>query len=262
MTKRKKIETKGSCPIGKEKNSTKIKIKKNKKRVNKPEHNLKSPFNDKDLIIKELKKRTPQINKELKAGLEAISNYPKSVTIFGSARLKPGTKYYEETKELASKLALEGFGVITGGGPGIMQAGNQGSFEAVGSSIGFNIELPFEQSINPYVTHGVDFNYFFTRKLAMNFSGEAYVCMPGGFGTMDEFFQILTLVQTKKVQKVPIVLYGSEFWNPIVKYSKDVLLKKFGTISASDMKLFTVTDSIDEVVKIAKKAKPRQLYYN
>ncbi len=262
MKKVKITEKTAECPIGKEKVSTKIKIKKNKKRINKSEHTMKSEFNDRKQILKELKKRSPQINKELIEGLEAISKYPKTVTIFGSARLKPGTEYYEKTKELAAKLAENGYGVITGGGPGIMQAGNQGSFEAVGSSIGFNIELPFEQSINPYVTHGVDFQYFFTRKFAMNFSGEAYVCMPGGFGTMDEFFQILTLVQTKKVQKMPIVLFGSEFWNPIVKYSEEILLKKFGTISAGDMNLFTVTDDVDEVVKIAKKAKMRKEYYN
>ena len=250
------------CPLGKEKVSTKIKLKKNKKRISVPEYKLKVKNANKEAVLAELSKREPQILKELKEGLNAISSYPKSVTIFGSARLAPGSKYYELTRKLAGEISKIGYAVITGGGPGIMQAGNQGTLEAVGSSIGFNIELPFEQSINPYVTHGVNFHYFFTRKLAMNFSGEAYICMPGGFGTLDEFFQILTLVQTKKVQKVPIILFGKKFWNPILKYSQNTLLKEFGTISKSDLDLFKVTDDIDEVLKIVKKAKPRQEYYN
>ena len=143
-----------------------------------------------------------------------------------------------------------------------MQAGNQGTFETCGSGIGYNIVLPFEQSANQYVTHGVDFEYFFTRKFSMNFTGEAYLCFPGGFGTLDEFFEILTLVQTKKVQKVPIILVGSEFWQPIMDYSKDVLLDKFGTISPEDLDLFQILDDEDEIMRVVTEAPMRGEYYN
>lgn len=240
---------------------TKIKVNEGKQRINTPSitHDNQQ---EKERVRKALEDTESQIIKELEEGIAAISHYPKSVTIFGSARLKPGSKYYEITRDLAGKIANKGYAVLTGGGPGIMQAGNQGSKEAVGSAIGFNIELPFEQVINPYVTHGVNFHFFFTRKLAMNYSGEVYICMPGGFGTMDEFFQILTLVQTKKVQKVPIVLFGSEFWAPLVEFSRKTLLEEFGTVSKEDFDLFTMTDDIDDVLDIVENAKPRQEYYN
>lgn len=245
------------------KNTTKTKIKLNsdKQRSNKPAHEH-DHQTEKNRVVESLQASESQIIKELEEGIEAISHYPKSVTIFGSARLKPGSKYYELTRELAGEIARQGYAVLTGGGPGIMQAGNQGTKEAVGTGIGFNIELPFEQVINPYVTHGVNFHFFFTRKLCMNYSGEVYICMPGGFGTMDEFFQILTLIQTKKVQRVPIVLFGSEFWQPLVDYCRSTLLEEFGTVSAEDFDLFTVTDDQEEVLDIIKGSKPRQEYYN
>jgi len=233
-----------------------------KKKINLPDAHIERAHRKGKEILQELEDDSPVIMRELKEGLEAIAKYPKSVTIFGSARLKPGSKYYELTRELAAKISEKGYAVITGGGPGIMQAGNEGSKEATGVSVGFNIELPFEQVINPHVTHGVGFHYFFTRKFAMNFSGEAYICMPGGFGTMDEFFQILTLVQTKKVQKIPIILFGSEFWNPIVEYSRKTLFEEFETISEKDLDLFVVSDSIDEVLEIVENAPARQEYYN
>ena len=206
--------------------------------------------------------RMVQINKELREAFKTISEFPKSVTFYGSARLQPGTEYYEKTRRLAAACCKAGYGVITGGGPGIMQAGNQGTFETCGSGIGYNIVLPFEQSANQYVTHGVDFEYFFTRKFSMNFTGEAYLCFPGGFGTLDEFFEILTLVQTKKVQKVPIILVGSEFWQPIMDYSKDVLLDKFGTISPEDLDLFQILDDEDEIMRVVTEAPMRGEYYN
>jgi len=193
-------------------------------------------------------------------GMRAIRRYPKTVTFFGSARLKEDHKYYQMAVKLAGKLCQEGFAVITGGGPGIMQAGNEGTFKTCGSGIGFNIELPFEQVINPFVTHGVDFHYFFTRKVSMTFSGECYVYFPGGFGTLDEFFEVLTLIQTKKVPKVPVFLVGKEYWNPLIKFFEKTLLNKFGTISKGDLNLFKVTDDLDEIVKVAKKAKMRNEY--
>ena len=143
-----------------------------------------------------------------------------------------------------------------------MQAGNQGTFETSGHAIGFGIELPNEQNLNSYVTHGINFEYFFTRKLAMNFSGKAYICFPGGFGTMDEFFQILTLVQTKKIQKVPIILFGSDFWQPIHDYSIKTMLDKYQTISPEDMDLFTIVDSIEEAIEIIEAAPERTDFYN
>ncbi len=206
--------------------------------------------------------RMIQINKELRQAFETISAYPKSVTFFGSARLKEGSEYYEKARRLGNMCCQEGFAVITGGGPGIMEAGNRGTFEGCGSGVGFNIVLPFEQSANKYVTHGVDFQYFFTRKFTMNFTGEAYLCFPGGFGTMDEFFEILTLVQTKKVERVPIILVGSEFWQPILDYSKNVLLDKFGTISPEDLDLFHVMDDDEEIMNLVKQAPLREKYYN
>jgi len=246
----------------KNKPKTRVKLNNKKERVNKAPHEIKREHHEAKEIHRVAKEDAPKMTEELVEGLEAISHYPKSVTIFGSARLKPGSEYYEKTRHIAGEISKLGYAVITGGGPGIMQAGNQGSKEATGSAIGFNIELPFEQVINPYVTHGVNFHYFFTRKLAMNFSGEVYICMPGGFGTMDEFFQILTLVQTKKVQKIPIVLVGSEFWQPIYDYAKNTLLDKFGTISPEDMDLFTIMDEDEDIIDVVRNAPDRQEYYN
>lgn len=206
--------------------------------------------------------RMVQINKELREAFETISKFPKSITMYGSARLKPGSKYYELAREIAAECCRKGFGVVTGGGPGIMQAGNQGTFESCGSGIGFNIVLPFEQKANEYVTHGVDFTYFFTRKFAMNFTGEAYLCFPGGFGTLDEFFEVLTLVQTGKIQKVPIILVGSDFWQPIMDYALGTLRDEFTTISPEDVDLFQIMDDKEEIIKVIEHAPMRGEYYN
>ena len=215
-----------------------------------------------DEFLSMTEERMVQINKELREAFDTISKFPKSVTFYGSARLKEGTEYYEKARRLAAACCEAGYGVVTGGGPGIMQAGNRGTFEQCGSGIGFNIVLPFEQKANKYVTHGVDFEYFFTRKFSMNFTGEAYLCFPGGFGTLDEFFEILTLVQTGKVEKVPIILVGSDFWNPIMEYSKNTLLDQFGTISPEDLDLFAVMDDEEQIMEIIKGAPLRGEYYN
>ncbi len=235
-----------------------IKIKTGKKKIiNKPLHTIKQiPLTQKE-IEKSLNERNNRVLKEFKEGISAIRKYPKSVTFFGSARTKPTEKYYKMAESLAGKICSEGYAVVTGGGPGIMEAGNKGSKNACGTSIGFNIVLPFEQVINPYVTHGIDFHYFFTRKVAMTFSSESYIYFPGGFGTLDEFFEIITLIQTRKITKVPVILVGSDFWNPLLKFIKETLLEKFNTISKKDLDLFIITDDEDEVVKIVKKAKMR-----
>ncbi len=197
--------------------------------------------------------------KELMRGLETMEQFEKSVTFFGSARIKPGTPYYDMTVRLADECAKLGFAVVTGGGPGIMEAANKGAFDAGGASIGFNIELPHEQKENPFLTHSVPFEYFFTRKTAMTFTAEAFVCMPGGFGTFDEVFQVLCHIQTKKMPKVPVVLVGTDFWGPVDRLSKEILDERFHTIDPQDVGLYTVTDDESVVLDIIKNAPLRDI---
>ncbi len=204
--------------------------------------------------------KSEQLGDELLAGYEAIAGYLQTVTVFGSARTPEGTKEYEDARRIAGKVCKAGYAVLTGGGPGIMEAANRGAVEACGYSLGFNINLPFEQSINPYVTHGLDFDFFSARKMAMFFSAEAYLYFPGGFGTLDEFFQLITLIQTKKAPKTPIILVGSEYWKPLQTLIENTLLKEFGAISAEDMNLYTITDNDDEILEIIKNAPERGRY--
>ncbi len=193
--------------------------------------------------------RVFRIMSEFVQGFELLRNYGLSVTFWGSARLTPENPYYKATEELAAKLAKKGFAVISGGGPGIMEASNVGAFKVGGKSIGLNIELPFEQKLNPYTTDSLSFKYFFSRKVMLSFASEAYVYFPGGFGTLDEFFEIITLIQTKKIERIPVVLYGSEFWDPLLRWLEKDLLKKFKTISQEDLDLFVVVDSVDDAYK-------------
>ena len=218
----------------------------------------------KPLTIKDIedssKRRVEQITDEFIKGFAFIRSYPKSVTFFGSSRFNEDNQYYEKARGLAKRISKEGFAVVTGGGPGIMEAGNRGAFEGGGDnrSIGMNILLPHEQLSNPYVTSGLDFHYFFSRKVILTFSAEAYVYFPGGFGTMDEFFEILTLVQTGKIESVPIILVGTKFWKPLDKFIRKQLLKKFGTINEKDLDLYTITDDDDLVLDIIRKAPLRE----
>lgn len=216
-----------------------------------------------DLIDKALKssqidasieKRLKVIKEEFVAGLSLIKEHPKSITFFGSARTKFGDPYYKKAQELAGRLAREGFSVVTGGGPGIMAAANHGALEAGGSSIGFNIKLPTEQIANAFTTQAVNFHYFFSRKVCLSFSAEAFVFFPGGFGTLDEFFEIITLIQTHKAPKTPIILYSSDFWNPLDRFITEDLLEKYKTINPEDKKLYIITDDLEEIVEIAKRA--------
>lgn len=188
---------------------------------------------------------------EFVEGFEKMQEIGPCVSIFGSARTQPGTKYYELSTEIASKLSTTGFGVITGGGPGIMEAGNKGAREAGGSSVGLNIELPFEQHINPWVDpdKNIDFNYFFVRKVMFIKYAQGFVVLPGGFGTLDELFEALTLIQTNKIDRFPVVLVGTEFWGGLMEWVEDILLTKFGNISAKDLNLYTIVDTADEVVE-------------
>jgi len=183
---------------------------------------------------------------------EIMNKVQPSVSIFGSARTKPDHKYYKLTVEVAKRLTEEGYGVITGGGPGIMEAGNKGAFENDGVSIGLNIDLPFEQNHNPYINNelNLDFRYFFVRKVIFVKYAQAFVAMPGGFGTLDELFEVLTLIQTKKITEVPVVLVGKDFWSGLLDWVKNTMLDKFGNISPKDLDLIPLTDDPDEVIKI------------
>ena len=195
-------------------------------------------------------------------GWQFLADYKKTVTFFGSARFQPGDKWYEEARALGKLLAGEGFGIVTGGGPGIMEAGNQGATEAGGISIGLNIKLPVEQRINPYVKESSAFHYFFVRKLMLSYAARAYVFFPGGLGTLDEAFEILTLIQTKKISdKIPVVLVGKEFWAPIHQWLTEEMFNKLKTVDQDDLKLYTVVDSAQEAFEIVKNAPPRDDFF-
>jgi uncharacterized protein (TIGR00730 family) len=205
-------------------------------------------------INKEIEQHIVEISREFRQGFEFLKKYPKSITIFGSARFNENSTHYKEAYELAKKIVIEtGYTVLTGGGPGIMESANKGAYDAKGSSVGLNIILPHEQKINPSVTDSIHFNYFFTRKPMMNFSAEAYVFFPGGFGTFDELFGVLTLIQTKKIPKVPVILCGKDFWIPVKTLILEQMLNRHHTISKEDMDLFVITDSTDAIIKIIKK---------
>ena len=193
--------------------------------------------------------RVFRIMAEFVQGFELLRDTGLAATFWGSARLRPDDRYYKAAEDLASKLAKKGFSIVSGGGGGIMEASNVGAFKVGGKSIGLNIHLPFEQKLNPYTTHSLNFDFFFSRKVMLTFASEVYVYFPGGFGTMDEFFEIVTLIQTKKIAQLPIVLYGKEFWEPLLRFFEQDMLKKFGTISAEDLSLFVIMDDVDDAYK-------------
>ncbi len=183
---------------------------------------------------------------EFAQGFEEMADVDKAVTIFGSARLKADDPYHAKAERLAASLATQGYAVITGGGPGIMEAGNKGAFEAGGRSIGLNVDLPHEQDPNPYQTDELKFRYFFVRKVMLVKYSTAFVVFPGGFGTIDELFEALTLVQTKKVTPFPIFLVGVEYWRGLVQWLQGTLVRH-GTVSEHDLHLFKVVDDVDEI---------------
>jgi len=193
-----------------------------------------------------------RIMSEFVEGFETMSKLGPAVTIFGSARAKPGSKHYELAVKIAKRLAEEGYGIITGGGPGIMEAANKGAQEGHTDSIGLNIDLPFEQQANPYIDPDklIDFRYFFVRKVMFVKYAQAFVVMPGGFGTLDELFEALTLIQTKKIDKFPVILFDSSFWKGLLNWIKAQLLEKYHYISPEDLEIIHVTDDVEEVVKI------------
>jgi uncharacterized protein (TIGR00730 family) len=206
--------------------------------------------------------RILRIMSEFVEGFEFLSRIHRSVTFFGSARLAPSHPYYQKARQLGYRLASAGYTVVTGGGPGIMQAANQGAYEAGGNSVGLNIQLPHEQRTNPYVRFSRSFHYFFSRKVMLDFSADAFVFFPGGFGTLDEFFELVTLVQTGKQHRgVPIVLIGTEFWEPLIAWMRALMLERFQTISPDDLTTWTLTDDLEEAARIVEAGVKSQIQH-
>jgi hypothetical protein len=189
-----------------------------------------------------------RIMAEFVEAIESLSKLKNAVSIFGSARVTPDDPYYQKTEKLARRLAQKGFSVITGGGPGIMEAANKGAAEAGGKSVGMNIRLPFEQKPNPYANISIDYKYFFIRKVMFVKYAVAYVIMPGGFGTMDELFEALTLIQTRRIKSFPVILMGSEYWKGLLDWLKKTMIRT-SMILPEDLDFIEIIDDPDEVVK-------------
>lgn len=201
--------------------------------------------------------RVTEISKEFREGFEFLENYPESITFFGANQFREDNKYYESAHTLAGRVVKElGYPVLSGGGPGIMEAANKGAFEAGGDSLGLLIELPDGQVTNKYITKGFSSYYFFVRKVCLSFSAKAFIFFPGGYGTLDEFFELLTLVQTRKIVGVPLICVGSEYWNELKGFIEKQMLDR-GTIRSEDMSLFHITDDHDEIIEIIKKTPAR-----
>jgi uncharacterized protein (TIGR00730 family) len=222
--------------------------------INLPEKDLPVRTLTPEEIQEDEHKNLKLIGKELKQGFDFLLKYDRSVSIFGSAKFAENDEHYLEAKALAKRISSElGYAIITGGGPGIMQAANEGAYEAGGDSLGLTIRLPHEQVTNPYVKDEVAFQYFFTRKTILTFAAEAYIFFPGGFGTLDEFFEILTLVQTKKIPKVPIILVGRDYWEPLRDFILDNVYVEHGAVDEEDLSLYRIEDDHDRIVDIIRK---------
>lgn len=193
-----------------------------------------------------------RIMSEFVEGFEILSQMGKAVSIFGSSRSKPGSRYYKLAEETAYLLAREGYAIITGGGPGIMEASNKGAKRAGGQSIGLNIQIPMEQKPNDYVDTLLDFRYFFVRKVMFVKYAKAFVIMPGGFGTLDEFYEAINLIQTRRIKRFPVVLVGSQYWEGMIRWLRDEVFTN-GNISKEDLELFRVVDTPREVAGIIKR---------
>lgn len=201
-----------------------------------------------------------RIMAEFIEGFEFISETKKEVTIFGSARTDKNNKWYKEADKLGKLLGDNKFTVITGGGPGIMEAANKGAKESGTTSMGLNIQLPHEQRINPYVTKGKGFYYFFTRKVIMAASAQAYVFFPGGFGTMDEFFEMTTLVQTEKIANIPVICVGKDFWSKLDKFIEQTMLKDYKAIDVKDRNIYKIVDNAEEAFELIKDSEERTFF--
>jgi hypothetical protein len=206
-------------------------------------------------IEKNIYDHVREVSKEFKTGFEMLKRYPLKVAFFGSARSKSDSFHYQQAEKLAAKIVRElGYTIVTGGGPGIMEAASKGAHEAGGKTLGLTIKFPRGQLTNKYVTETYEFNYFFIRKAMLTFSSEAFVFFPGGYGTSDELFNILNLTQTQKIPRVPIILIGKDFWEPLRDFMKRKMLEHHHTVSEEDMGLFTITDDLDAAVRIVKRA--------
>lgn len=192
-----------------------------------------------------------KIMSEMVEGFEKLAKIGPCVTVFGSARTKPDHKYYKAAQEIAAKLVRHGYGVVTGGGPGIMEAGNKGAASENGKSVGLNIDLPFEQGSNPYINPDklITFDYFFVRKVMFVKYSQGFIVMPGGMGTLDEFFEAVTLIQTKKIGRFPIVLYGKEYWGGLIDWLKNTMLAE-KNINPEDLELFNLVDTPSDAVRV------------
>lgn len=211
---------------------------------------IKTSTENRDTLLRMLSGRTQDrldlIEQEFERGFNVINQHHHVVTVFGSARFEETHPYYQKARDLGALLSNEGFTILTGGGGGIMEAANRGAFEAGGQSIGLNITLPHEQQLNPYLTESLAFHHFFARKVMLVFGSEALVCFPGGFGTMDELFETITLVQTGKMPALPIIMVGTEFWKPLDKLIREKFVEE-GVISPTDVSLYHLTDNLEEV---------------
>ncbi len=190
--------------------------------------------------------RVFKIMSEFVEGFELLQKHALAASFFGTTRATFDSKLYQDATDLAARLSKRGFSIITGGASGIMEAANRGAFEAGGASVGLNIRLADNQSTNRYVTEQLMFDHFFVRKVMLTFASEVYIYFPGGFGTMDEFTEILTLVQTRNIKKIPIVLYGKEYWTPVLHHFKTKLYEQYHAIDEADMDLYKLVDSVDE----------------
>jgi uncharacterized protein (TIGR00730 family) len=225
--------------------------------VTEDERLLQVPLDERRSFIHTDPWRVLRIMGEFVEGFDTLSDVRNAVTIFGSARTRSGDPYYEKAVETARLLAQEGFPIITGGGPGIMEAANRGAQEGNGLSIGCNIELPFEQGLNPYVERAINFRYFFVRKTMFVKYSTAFIVYPGGFGTMDELFEALTLIQTGKVKHFPVVLFGAAYWQGLVEWLRERVAGE-GKIDTKDLDLLHVTDEPAEAVRLVVKARARR----
>lgn len=211
------------------------------------------------LSDKEIKERMKRIDDDFHTAFRLLRKHPDTVTFFGSSVIGKESKYYELARTLARRVVQElHLTVVSGGGPGMMEAANRGARDAKGDSVGMMIELPKEQVANGYVTHSADFYYFFSRKVALTFTARAYIYFPGGYGTLDELFEILTLKETGKIPAIPIVMVGTDYWGPLEDFLQKIVCKKVGAISKQDLDLFTITDDLDAVLDVIA-GKPRSV---